>query len=134
LQHAIPLLRIQIAHAIHKRTRRANTDLLSRPQRRSRFIFIRPLIKIVRSRRRLMLGTWRMLRRIPGLMRSLTRRRTICRLRWRSRRRCLRPLRRMTLRRPRPSASHSCAERYRVDQRHCHPPELESFSHVIPGL
>src|SRR6266446_7145387 len=34
LQHAIPLLRVQIAHAIHKRTRRANADLLPWPQRR----------------------------------------------------------------------------------------------------
>jgi len=47
LQHAIPLLRVQIAHAIHKRTRRTNADLLPWPQRRSRRIFIRPIIEII---------------------------------------------------------------------------------------
>jgi hypothetical protein len=46
LQHAIPLLRIQITHAIHKGTRRSNPNLLPRPQRRSGPIFIRPIIMI----------------------------------------------------------------------------------------
>jgi hypothetical protein len=49
LQHAVPLLWIQVAHAVHEGTRRANTNLLPRPQRRSRPALIRPvIIKFIR--------------------------------------------------------------------------------------
>ncbi len=46
LQHAITLLRIQITHAVHEGTRRANTNLLPRPQRCPRSAFVRPPVFI----------------------------------------------------------------------------------------
>ncbi len=73
LQHAIPLLRIQIAHAVHKRTWRANTNLLPRSQRGPRSAFVRPpasirsIVKIVGSRRPRPRG-WRPIRSITRLM------------------------------------------------------------------
>jgi len=86
-----------------------------------------------------------MLRRAPRLMLSLTRWRTIrVRLiyvrpwsglrrrswRWRSWRRCLLLPLRWTIRRRRHlSISRNSAERRHVDQRHRHPPELESLGH-----
>jgi hypothetical protein len=46
LQHAITLLRIQIAHAVYEGTRRANTNQLPRPQRCPRSAFVRPPVFI----------------------------------------------------------------------------------------
>ena len=46
LQHTIPLLRIQITHAVYKRTRRAYAHLLPRPQRCPSSAFVRPPVSI----------------------------------------------------------------------------------------
>jgi len=90
LQHTIALLRIQITHAVHKRTRRANTNLLPGSQRRSGSTFMRPIIEVIGSRRFRHRSRWTIrsivgltlrircvLRRAPCLALSLPRWRTI---------------------------------------------------------